>query len=51
MEGDTTSLQSFKNEVHPPTGPGRITLTLLLVAVFLNPGTARANPHQPVKIT
>ena len=51
MEGDTASLPSFKNEAHPPTGPGRITLTLLLVAVFLDPGTASANPHQPAKIT
>ena len=51
MEGDTTSLASFKKEAHPPAGPRRITLTLLLVAVFLDPGTASANPHQPTKIT
>ena len=26
MEGDTTSLQPFKDEAHPSTGPRRITL-------------------------
>ena len=51
MEGDTTSLPSFKNEAHPPVGPRRITRTLLLVAIFLDPGTASTNPHQPTKTT
>ena len=47
----TTSLQPFKDEAHPSTGPRQITLTLLLVTILLDPGATNGNPHQPVKIT
>lgn len=50
MEGDTASLQSSKNETHP-SGPGRIALILLMVAVLFNPGTANSNLQQPARIT
>ena len=51
MEVNTASLQSLEIEVCPTADLGRITLTLLIMAVLLDPGTASTDPHQPVKIT
>ena len=51
MEGDTTSLQPFKDEAHPLTEPRQITLILLLVTILLDPGATNGNPHQSARIT
>ena len=51
MEADTASLQSLKIETHPAAGLGRINLTLLIIATFLDPGTVSANPHQRMNLT
>ena len=51
MEVNTASFQSLKIEARPTADLGRITLTLLMMAGLLNPGTASTDPHQPVKIT
>ena len=51
MEVNTASLQSLKIEAHLTADLRRITLTLLMMAVLLDPGTASTDPHQPVKIT
>ena len=51
MEVNTASFQSLKIEARPTADLGRITLTLLMMAGLLDPGTASTDPHQPVKIT
>ena len=51
MEVNAASLQSLKIEARPTADLRWITLTLLMMAVLLDPGTASTDPHQPVKIT
>ena len=51
MEADTASLQSLKTETRPAAGLGRINLTLLIIATFLDPRTISDNPHQPMNLT
>ena len=51
MEVNTASFQSLKIKARPTADLGRITLTLLMMAGLLDPGTASTDPHQPVKIT
>ena len=51
MEVNAATLQSLKIEARPTADLRWITLTLLMMAVLLDPGTASTDPHQPVKIT
>ena len=51
MEVNTASLQSLKIEACLTADLGQTTLTLLMMAVLLDPRTASTDPHQPVKIT
>lgn len=51
MEGEYSSVKSFKTEAHPSGS----LLVLLLMAALIDPGTTshglQTNPHQPVKVT
>ena len=47
MGGKTSPVKSFETETHTMGA----LLTLLLITVFIGPGTISHNPHQPAYLT